>query len=229
MIKLRKIADNLKDIKQRITDSAKRAGRNPDEIQLVAVTKMVDIPEVEELIEASQTLFGENRVQEGKRKYEALQNYNLTWHLIGHLQTNKVKHAVPMFDMIHSVDSFKLAEAINSVSEKLGKIQSILLEINISGETSKFGLESQETIEIVKNILELPNLKLEGLMTMAPFVDDPEEVRPVFRGLKQLRDRLEEEFTNIKLPHLSMGMTNDFEVAVEEGATLVRIGTALFE
>jgi pyridoxal phosphate enzyme (YggS family) len=131
--------------------------------------------------------------------------------------------------MIHSVDSLKLAEAISSFASKIGKTQSILLEVNVSGEATKFGLESEKATDIIKNIIELPNIKLEGLMTMAPLVDNPEEVRPVFRGLRQLRDQLENEFPKIKLPHLSMGMTNDFEIAVEEGATLVRIGTALFQ
>ena len=225
-----RIAENLKSIKARIIKSAERAGRHPEEIQLVAVTKTVDIPQVKELIEASQTIIGENRVQEARRKADLLKDYEITWHLIGHLQTNKVKHAVPLFDMIHSVDSLKLAEHINNYAAKIEKIQSILLEVNISEENSKFGLETGETVEIVKNISEFPNIKLEGLMTMAPFVADPEETRPIFRGLRELRvNQLSNEFPELDLPHLSMGMTNDFEVAVEEGATLVRIGTALYE
>jgi pyridoxal phosphate enzyme (YggS family) len=214
------IEQNVRDIERRIAGACERAGRSPDEVTLVAVTKNIDIPAIEAAFNAGIRHFGENRVQETKPKIEQLANLrsHVTWHMIGHLQANKAKTAVNIFDIIHSVDSLKLAETLSKHSQH--KLP-VLIEVNVSGEWTKSGFNISEVDEAVALIRKLPNIEVQGLMTIAPWLSDAGEVRPVFRRLRQMRDSL-------GLEHLSMGMTDDFEVAIEEGATLVRIGRAIF-
>jgi len=214
------IEQNIRNLQQRIARTCERAGRSPDEITLVAVSKTVDASAIEAAFNAGLRHFGESRVQEAKPKIEQLQHLepDITWHMVGHLQSNKAKTAAGIFDIMHSIDSLKLAEVLNSCSLKR---LPILIQVNVSGEVTKSGFALSEVTEAVKQIGRLPNLEIQGLMTIAPLVDNPKEVRPVFRQLKQLRDAL-------GLKHLSMGMSDDFEVAIEEGATLVRLGRAIF-
>jgi pyridoxal phosphate enzyme (YggS family) len=214
------IEQNIRELQQRIARACQRAGRSPDEVTLVAVTKTVDISAVEAAFNAGIRHFGESRVQEAKPKIEQLQKLKpgSTWHMVGHLQTNKAKTAADIFDIIHSIDSLRLAEALNNCSPKR---LPILIQVNVSAEETKSGFQLSEVNEAVRQIGKLANLDIQGLMTIAPWVDDAEEVRPVFHQMRQLRDSL-------GLRHLSMGMSDDFEVAIEEGATLVRIGRAIF-
>ncbi len=241
------IEANLREVRRRIAEAAERVGRDPAEITLVAVTKLRPVEAIERAYELGVRHFGENRVHEAKEKIPAIQRWleerqlppsSLTWHMVGHLQSRKARDAAHLFDIVHSVDTLKLARRLDRFSREQGKVMPILLEVNISGEESKFGfrLERWEEDEgqreaffaVVKEILALPNLRVCGLMTMAPIVPDPEEARPVFRRLRLLRDALAERFPEADWRHLSMGMTDDFEVAVEEGATMVRIGRAIF-
>jgi pyridoxal phosphate enzyme (YggS family) len=214
------IEQNLHDLQQRIARACQRAGRSPDEVTLVAVTKTVDISAVEAAFNAGIRHLGESRIQEAKPKIEQLQKLKpgITWHMVGHLQTNKAKTAADIFDIIHSIDSLRLAETLNNCSPKR---LPILIQVNVSAEETKGGFQLSEVNEAVRQIGKLANLDTQGLMTIAPWVDDAEEVRPVFRQMRQLGDSL-------GLRHLSMGMSDDFEVAIEEGATLVRIGRAIF-
>jgi pyridoxal phosphate enzyme (YggS family) len=214
------IEANIKEVQKRIAQACERAGRSPGEVTLVAVTKTVAPSAIEAAFQVGIRHFGENRIQEAEAKLGQLQNLNPrpTWHMVGHLQTNKAKTALELFDIIHSVDSIKLAEVLSRRAER--KVP-ILLEVNIASEESKFGFAEEGLASAIKQISLLPNLEIKGLMTIAPLVEDQEEVRPVFRRLRQLRDSL-------GLEHLSMGMTDDFEVAIEEGATMVRIGRAIF-
>jgi len=221
------IADNLRSVRERAAAACERAGRSPDEVAVVGVSKTFPATLVVEACRAGLTDIGESRVQEGAAKIpkvEAL-GWRPRWHLVGHLQTNKVKTALGLFDIIHSVDSVRLAEFISRQAEDVPMRQAgplpILLEVNVAGEASKFGLRPEETGRAVEQIARLSGLTVQGLMTVAPAVDDPEEARPVFRELRRLRDA-------VGLHHLSMGMTDDFEVAIEEGATIVRIGRAIF-
>jgi len=214
------IAGNLQDVERRIAQAAQRASRSPQEITIVAVTKGLTAQAIEAALEAGIRHIGENRVQEAREKIERLSNLQLcpTWHMVGHLQTNKVKTAVQIFDIIHSIDSLRLAEALSGRAEK---IIPVLLQVNISGEETKSGFSEVELPKAVAEVARLPGLDVKGLTTIAPLVSDPEEVRPLFRRLRELRHSL-------GLEHLSMGMSDDFEVAVEEGATMVRIGRAIF-
>jgi pyridoxal phosphate enzyme (YggS family) len=214
------MAENLRRVRERVADACRRAGRSPDEITIVGVTKTFPPEAVAEAYRAGLTDIGENRVQEaaGKIPLVAAMGVSPRWHLVGHLQTNKVKTALDLFVIIHSVDSLHLAEAI---SRRAAATVPVLLEVNVAGEGTKFGFAPQEVAEACRSIRALPNLDVRGLMTVAPFTADPEEVRPVFRRLRELRDGL-------GLPELSMGMTDDFDVAIEEGATILRIGRAIF-
>jgi hypothetical protein len=213
------IETNIQQVEERIARACQRVGRSPDEVTLVAVTKTFSPEAIRAAFAAGLSEFGENRVQEAKAKIETLADLKpVTWHMIGRLQGNKAKVASGLFDIIHSIDSVKLTEVLSRRAER--KIP-ILLEVNVSGEATKAGFSESELVAAVERISQLPNLEIKGLMTMAPYVEDPEEVRPVFRRLRQLRDSL-------GLEHLSMGMTDDFEVAIEEGATMVRIGRAIF-
>jgi hypothetical protein len=214
------IEQNVRNLQQRIATACERAGRSPLEVTLIAVSKTVQASAIEAAFNAGIRDFGESRVQEAKPKIEQLQHLkpHITWHMVGHLQTNKAKTAADIFDIIHSVDSLNLAETLNNCSPKR---LPILIQVNVSAEATKGGFMLSEVQETVKQIGELSNLEVQGLMTIAPWVENAEEVRPVFRQLRQLRDAL-------GLKHLSMGMSDDFEVAIEEGATLVRIGRAIF-
>lgn len=214
------ITRNLRDVERRIAQAAQRAGRSPAEITIVAVTKGLTAQAIEAALEAGIRHIGENRVQEAREKIARLSNLQPcpTWHMVGHLQTNKVKTAVEIFDIIHSIDSLRLAEAL---SGRARNTVPVLLQVNISGEEPKSGFSEAELPKAAEDVARLPMLKVKGLMTIAPLVSDPEEVRPIFRRLRELRDSL-------GLEHLSMGMSDDFEVAVGEGATMVRIGRAIF-
>ncbi len=214
------IADNIQRIHQRIDAAAQRAGRRPDDVALIAVTKTVEPERVEQVLAEGLTMLGESKVQEAKAKIQVVSS-RARWHLIGHLQSNKAREAVTLFELIHSVDSLKLAVELNKWAEHAGKTQAILLEVNVSGEASKFGFKADAVEDALKQINLLPRLETQGLMTIAPYTKDVREARPFFRRLRELRDGL-------GLRDLSMGMTHDFEIAIEEGATMVRIGTAIF-
>jgi pyridoxal phosphate enzyme (YggS family) len=216
----------LADIRGRIENAAKKAGRSPDEIEIIAVTKTHGAEVVQEAWDAGLGIVGENKVQEAMWK-KSLSVSGPEWHLIGHLQGNKVRHALETFDFIHSVDSLKLIDRISAISRDAGFSPHILLEVNVSGEKSKTGMDAALLPQAVERVLESGNIWLEGLMTMAPFSENPEDSRPFFRKLRELRDEMETRF-GIKLPRLSMGMSGDYEVAVEEGATWLRLGTVLF-
>ena len=214
------ITHNINLIQQRIRAAAERAGRRPEGIALIAVSKTVEPEGVEAALAAGQTLFGESKIQEARAKIPLVSG-RAHWHMIGHLQTNKARDAVALFEVIHSVDSVKLAVELNKWAERAGKTQAILLEVNVSGEASKFGLKPEDLKSTVAEISQLARLETQGLMTIAPYVEEAEKARPCFRRLRELRDGL-------GLRELSMGMTHDVEVAIEEGATMVRIGTAIF-
>jgi pyridoxal phosphate enzyme (YggS family) len=214
------VADNINLIRQRISAAAARAGRSPEDITLIAVSKTVEPQYLEEALSAGQVIFGESKLQEARAKIPLVSG-RARWHMIGHLQTNKARDAVALFDVIHSVDSVKLAEELHKWAERAGKTQAILLEVNVSGEASKFGLKPEDLKSTVAEINRLPRLDVQGLMALAPFVEETEKARPYFRHLRELGGAL-------GLRELSMGMTHDFEVAIEEGATMVRIGTAIF-
>jgi pyridoxal phosphate enzyme (YggS family) len=214
------IADNIKLVNQRIRAAAERVGRDASAIALIAVSKAIEPDFVEAALASGQTIFGESKVQEAKAKIPAVSS-RARWHMIGHLQSNKARDAVALFDLIHSVDSRKLAEEVNKWSEGSGKTQAVLLEVNVSGEGSKFGLKPEDLESTLNDINHLSRLEVRGLMTVAPFAEEAAQVRPYFRRLRELRDAL-------GLRDLSMGMSHDFEVAIEEGATMVRIGSAIF-
>jgi pyridoxal phosphate enzyme (YggS family) len=228
---------NLRDVRDRIAAAAARSGRPASAVRLVAVTKTVSIEAIRLLVQAGQKDLGENRPQQLRDRAAALggpstgsgQALDITWHMIGHLQRNKVKYVVPTAAMIHSVDSLALAEEIGKRAQAAGARAACLLEVNVSGETSKSGVSPAEAPALALAAAALPGIDLAGLMTMAPITEDAETVRPVFAGLRELRDRINREVALPRpLTELSMGMTQDYEVAVEEGATIVRIGTALF-
>jgi pyridoxal phosphate enzyme (YggS family) len=236
------IAANLAGVRERITAAARRVGRGPDEIDLVAVTKTHPARIVLAAYAAGLRDFGENRVEEASAKIPAVQEHiplpdRPRWHMVGHLQRRKARAAVMLFDLIHSVDSLRLARRINRDAEENGKVLQVLLEVNVSGEASKFGFDLSAArgekarpafVAEVEQILALPFLQLCGLMTMAPIVADPEQARPVFSALRTLRDDMRRRFPEVNWRELSMGMSDDFEVAIEEGATIVRVGRAIF-
>lgn len=217
---------NVRTVRQRIEAACARAKRDPNEITLVAVTKGQPPESVCAAAALGLTLFGENKVQEAKAKIPLCPG-RARWHMVGHLQTNKCRDAVGLFEMIQSVDSLHLAEELNRRAEQAAKTMPILLEVNAVGEASKFGCRPDQLLADLDRINALPRLEIQGLMTVPPWAIDPEKVRPVFRQMRELKARCE-QLLGAPLPHLSMGMTGDFEVAIEEGATLVRIGTALF-
>lgn len=222
------IADNLKKVQERIQAAAERAGRRGEEIRLVAVSKTVPADLVREAIQAGVKILGENYVQEAKKKIADL-GQDVSWHFIGHLQTNKAKLAAHLFDLIHSVDSLRLAEELNRAGRQAGKIIPILLEVKLSKEPSKFGVEEEEVFKLAEGISPMENLAVQGLMTMPPFSPHPEDSRPFFIRLRRLRDLLAaQKIPRINMQELSMGMSSDFEIAIAEGATIVRVGTAIF-
>ena len=219
----------LEKIKERIQQAAEACGRDAESVRLVAVSKTVAPEAVREALEAGVTDLGENYVQEAREKFKALVQYPASWHFIGHLQSNKAKYAVRLFDLIHSVDSLKLARELDKQAAKVDKIQQILVQVNISGEETKSGIAADETTTLIQEISQMKNLSVQGLMTMPPYFYQPEKVRPFFAALRKLRDEIDSRrVPNVSMAELSMGMTGDFEVAIQEGATLVRIGTAIF-
>ena len=222
------IRDNLTQIRERIAAAAARSGRSADDVLLVAVTKTRPIDYIQALLACGHRVLGENRVQEALPKIEALRG-QAEWHLIGRLQTNKAKFVPANFDCVHSADSAKLLEALNQAGEKHGTIIRCLLQVNMSHEEQKAGCEAHEAPALLELAANLPHVQIEGLMTMAALAGDPEEARPAFAGLRQLRDNLlKSGIQPERLRHLSMGMSHDYEVAIEEGATMVRIGSAIF-
>jgi len=223
------LKQRLEKVKERIRQAAESCGRDADSVRLVAVSKTVATDIVREAIEAGVAILGENYVQEARDKFKALVQYTVSWHFIGHLQSNKAKYAVRLFDLIHSVDSLKLARELDKQAAKVDKVQQILVQVNISGEDTKSGISADETPGLIAEIGRLKNIAVKGLMTMPPYFYQPEKVRPFFAALRELRDRIKARTPpNVSLEELSMGMTGDFEVAIKEGATLVRIGTAIF-
>jgi len=224
---VRDVNEILSEVRTKIAAACARAGREPSEVGIVAVTKTHGAEVVREAWEAGLGIVGENKVQEAAWKKPASVTGPL-WHLIGHLQSNKVRPALELFDFIHSVDSAKLADRINLIADDIGAQPHVLLEVNVSGEKSKSGMRPEDVEPTIRHIMEAcPRVTVEGLMTMAPFSENPEEARPYFRRLRELRDGVEKSL-DIGLPRLSMGMSGDYEVAVEEGATWVRLGTVLF-
>ena len=222
------LKENLANVEKNIEQACKNAGRSRDEVTLIAVSKTKPVEMLQEIYDENIRDFGENKVQELCSKMEQLPS-DIRWHMIGHLQRNKVKQVLPHAVLIHSVDSLRLAEQIDQEAEKLGITAKILLEVNVAKEESKFGMMPEEVPEMVEQISLLPHLQIEGLMTIAPFVDDPEKNRPVFQKLYQLSvDIKKKNIDNVNMGVLSMGMTGDYQVAIEEGATMVRVGTGIF-
>jgi pyridoxal phosphate enzyme (YggS family) len=222
------IRENIKRIKENIAGAALRVQRNPSDVRLMGVTKTVDDLRIIEAIEGGIDIIGENYVQEGKRKIEKM-GKTLEWHMIGHLQTNKAKYAVRLFDMVHSVDRLKLARELDKRSGAAGVKTNILVEVNVSGEETKSGVRQEDALALVEKISVLENISVRGLMTMPPWFDNAEDARPYFIALRETRDRIiEANIPGVVMKELSMGMSGDYEVAVEEGATIVRVGTAIF-
>ncbi len=222
------IQKNLAKVEENIAQACKRCGRDSKEVTLIAVSKTKPVTMIQEAMECGKREFGENKAQEMKEKYEVLPK-DIKWHFIGHLQTNKVKYVVGRACLIHSVDSLHLAEAVEAESAKKDVISDILIEVNVAEEESKFGLKMEETLNLVENIAKMPHIRIKGLMTIAPFVENQEENRVVFRKLRELSvDIAKKNIDNVSMSVLSMGMTNDYEVAIEEGATYVRVGTGIF-
>ena len=220
------IEENLLKVQERINNTATRVGRDPAQITLIAVSKTVAIEKICEAIAAGMIAFGENYVQEARQKIDEIGRTGLRWHFIGHLQTNKAHYAVKLFDLIHAVDSIKLAKELNKRDAAEGKTIDCLIEANLSEEASKFGTTEEEARELAHEMHGLEHISLQGLMTMPPYFDDPELARPYFIALRKLQEKIAQD--GITLPQLSMGMSTDFEVAIEEGATMVRVGTAIF-
>jgi PLP dependent protein len=221
------IADNLATVRKRISKAIQKSKRNPDSVRLVAVSKQVGIAQIKDAQKARAEIFGENKIQDAVSKVDEIGSEEIFWHFIGHLQKNKVKFLGNRFDLIHSVDSLELAEKISKFCQSENRVQSVLLQVNVSGEAAKFGMEPVDLEKQLKDFIQLQGIRVEGLMTIPPNHPDPEESRRHFSRLRELRDLCEKQ-NDISLPQLSMGMTNDFEVAIEEGATLVRVGTAIF-
>ena len=222
------LKDQLQEVESRIQEACKRAGRSRDEVTLIAVSKTKPVETLKEAYDLGVRIFGENKVQELTEKYEALPK-DIRWHMIGHLQTNKVKYIIDKTELIHSVDSLKLAQTIEKEAAKHDLIADILLEVNVAEEESKFGMKLEEVIPFMEKISDFSHIRVRGLMTIAPFVEDPEENRAVFADLHKLYvDIKEKNIDNGTVSILSMGMTNDYETAIEEGATMVRIGTGIF-
>ena len=222
------LADKLRLVQQNIEDSCKKAGRSTKEVTLIAVSKTKPVEMLKEAYDAGARVFGENKVQEIMDKYDHMPS-DVKWHMIGHLQRNKVKYIIDKVAMIHSVDSLRLAQTIETEAAKKDLLMPVLIEVNVAEEDSKFGLKVEEVLPFIKEVSTYPHIQIKGLMTIAPFVSDPEENREVFRKLRKLSvDINEKNINNVNMSVLSMGMTNDYQVAVEEGATMVRVGTGIF-
>lgn len=231
------VRENILRVQRDISSVCQKAGRGSKEIVLLAVIKEADITQIREALDGGISDFGGNKVQDTLKKYNALSENccfltALSWHMVGHLQTNKVKDAVKIFDLIHSVDSLRLAEAIDKEAKRINKVQNVLIEVNVSGESTKYGVSQDEVLDLTRKMLLLRHLRLKGLMTIAPLSDNVERSRQYFRTLRLLRDKINNEIlngNNQQLEILSMGMTQDYKVAIEEGATMVRIGRAIFK
>jgi pyridoxal phosphate enzyme (YggS family) len=220
------IAQNLERVRSQIAEAAKKSGRSPDEIELVAISKTHEAEKVRAAFDAGQQLFGESRVQEARAKIPLLPSA-ARWHFVGRLQKNKIRHALPLFELFHSVDSLELAQQMNRIADEEGSRPRVLLEVNVAGEGSKIGFAPDVLRAQMGLLLELPRLTIEGVMTIPPLAPEAEASRKYFVALRELRDEVAAQF-HLQLPQLSMGMSGDFEIAVEEGATLVRVGTAIF-
>jgi len=222
------IKSNIEEVRKRVEKAALKSGRNPGDIKIIGVTKTVDTDRIMKAIDAGIVDLGENRVQELLEKYDKI-NRECRWHLIGHLQTNKVKYIIDKVSLIHSVDRIELVQEIQKRAEKIGRIVDVLVQVNVAEEESKFGIRTSEALDFVKEVSRFENIKVRGLMTIAPLVENPETVRYVFRELRKLLiDIRQENIDNINMDFLSMGMSNDFEIAVEEGSNMIRVGTAIF-
>ena len=222
------LKENLESVEEKIQEACKKSGRNREDVTLIAVSKTKPVETLQEAYDLGVRVFGENKVQELTEKYDSLPK-DIHWHMIGHLQRNKVKYIIDKVDLIHSVDSIRLAETIDKEAQKHDLIANILVEVNVAKEESKFGLMPEEVDGFIDEIANLQHIQVKGLMTIAPFVENPEKNRTVFADLRKLSvDIAKEKVDNVNMSILSMGMTNDFEVAIEEGATMVRIGTAIF-
>lgn len=223
------IKENFEKIKSQVADTANSCGRNPEQVNLIAVSKRKSVDTVMEGINAGALHLGENYIQEAMEKIDIIGEKSACWHFIGHLQSNKAKFAVNYFEYIHTVGSLKLAKEINKQAKKINKIQKILVQVNIAEEETKSGTSIENTIELVEKISIFENLSLQGLMCMPPFFPDPEQARPYFKQLSLIKEKIIElKINNVSMKHLSMGMSNDFRVAIEEGSTLVRVGTSIF-
>jgi hypothetical protein len=223
------IKDNIDDILKRVGNACKKAGRNPGDITVVAVSKTVDYQRAKEAVEAGINNLGENRVQELVKKYEDMKDTDAKWHMIGHLQKNKVKYIIDKTVLIHSVESLELAEEINKRANKNNLIADILIELNIGEEESKFGITEERVYDFINSMDKFDNIRVLGLMTVAPFCENPEDARWVFKKMKNIYDKVSTmKLQNVQMKYLSMGMTNDFEIAIEEGSNIIRIGTAIF-
>ena len=219
----------LQAVMERIRQACERSGRDPQDVRLVAVSKTMPAERVRRAVAAGVQILGENYVQEARDKIAQLEDLSVSWHFIGHLQTNKAKYVVRMFDLIHSLDSFKLARELDRQAGRRGRVQPVLIQVNISREESKSGIAAEDIETLVRQVAGLEHLALQGLMTMPPFFDQPERARPYFRRLADLARHIESlNIPGVSMRELSMGMSGDFEVAIEEGATLVRVGTAIF-
>ena len=223
------ITKRLEEVKRRIQRAAQAGGRHLSDIRLVAVSKTCSTEAIRAAAAAGVTDIGENYIQEAREKHELLQDVPVKWHLIGHLQTNKARYALRMFDLVHTVDSFRLALELDRCARKLNKVLAVLIQVNVAGEATKSGIPPEQALPLVKEMAALECVQVQGLMTMPPFFNEPERVRPFFAELRRLRERIRQQAVpNVCMDELSMGMTGDFEAAVAEGATLVRIGTAIF-
>jgi pyridoxal phosphate enzyme (YggS family) len=223
------ITENIARVQERITAACRRAGRRPEEVKLVAISKTVPAERIREAYAAGLRDFGENRVQEAKAKRPALSDLNVTWHLVGHLQTNKAKPARELFHWVHSLDSLRLAEKLDQAAARGGGRLPVLLEVNLGEEAAKSGAREAELLQLAEQAGRLESLELRGLMVIPPFFAEPEQVRPYFRRLRELAKEIDSRsLPNVSMRELSMGMSHDFEVAIEEGATVIRVGTAIF-
>lgn len=222
------IENNISNVLSSIKEACKKSNRNPNDVKLIAVTKTIDVERINAVLKTGIGDIGENKVQEIMEKYDKIE-YNPKWHLIGHLQTNKVKYIIDKVDLIHSLDSLRLAEEINKRAKKINRIMDVLIQINIADDDAKFGIEYNDINEFIKEIASFDNIRVQGLMSIVPYASNPEEVRPYFRKMKEIFDGLKDSnYENVDMNYLSMGMTNDYVVAIEEGSNMVRVGTGIF-
>lgn len=220
---------NIEEVEEKINEACKRTNRDRKDINLIAVTKTISVDTISEAIELGMKDIGENKVQEITQKYDLLNNNDLTWHMIGHLQTNKVKYIIDKIDLIHSLDRKSLAKELNKRAKKIDKVINVLLQVNIAEEESKFGLKKENVIDFIDFLKDYPYIKVKGLMVIAPYDEEPENIRHVFKESKTLFEEIKKkELSHIEMKYLSMGMTNDFEIAIEEGANIIRVGTGIF-